>query len=97
MDENGSFGKGQREREPKRRGTTNEASAPTARQSDTRVLSLVSFQNADLHMSYHHLFCRRVCFCKKYEQRKEARLIYIVLPISKIQLVVYYQCRALIG
>ena len=28
MDENGSFGKGQREREPKRRGTTNEASAP---------------------------------------------------------------------
>ena len=65
MDENGSFGKGQREREPKRRGMTNETSGPTARQSDARVLSLVSFQNADLHMSYHHLFLPKGLFLQK--------------------------------
>ena len=53
------------EREPKPRDTTNEASALTARESDARVLSLVIFENADPHISYHHLFCQRVCFCKK--------------------------------
>ena len=62
MDENGDFGKGQcnsflsrvGEREPKPRGATNEASALTARQSDARVLSLVSFQN-----SRHIKFCKQ--------------------------------------